>query len=194
MPRIAIDALRPTQFTLGFAEVAKRKRKLTGASPAEIEAKLAEKAVPHVVGPGGVLHIIDHHHFVRIAWEMGLTEVELGEPLGDLSGLDAKTFWTTLEKTDRCWPIDADGNRRPFAAMPTHIRDLTANPWRDLAREVRGKAFEDLDSPFQEFKWGDYFRSFMSRRLIETNFKLACRLAEDLGKLSEAQDLPGFRA
>ena len=38
------------------------------------------------------------------------------------------------------WPIDADGNRRPFAAIPDHVSRLTDNPWRTLARRVR--AFE----------------------------------------------------
>ena len=58
---------------------------------------------------------------------------------------------------------------------------------------MRGKAFDDLDTPFQEFMWGDYFRTFMSRRLIEFQFELAVGLATKLARLSEAQDLPGFR-
>jgi hypothetical protein len=53
-------------------------------------------------------------------------------------------------------------------------------------------AFENLDTPFQEFIWGDYFRTFMSRRLIELQFGLAAELATKLSRLDEAQDLPGF--
>ena len=40
---------------------------------------------------------------------------------------------------------------------------------------------------------GDYFRTFMTRRLIELQFELAVQLATKLARLSEAQDLPGFR-
>jgi hypothetical protein len=98
-----------------------------------------------------------------------------------------------MESKGYCWPIDADGNRRPYAAIPASIGDLTDNVWRTLARRVRGKAFEDLDTPFQEFMWGDYFRTFMTRRLIESEFELAVELATKLARLSEAQDLPGFR-
>ncbi len=58
---------------------------------------------------------------------------------------------------------------------------------------MRGKAFEDLDTPFQEFIWGDYFRTFMSRRLIEFRFELAADLATKLARLSEVPDPPGFR-
>ena len=44
---------------------------------------------------------------------------------------------------------------------------------------MRGKAFEDLDTPYQEFMWGDYFRTFMSRRLIELEFDLAAEVADE---------------
>jgi hypothetical protein len=57
---------------------------------------------------------------------------------------------------------------------------------------VRGEAFEDQDTPFQEFICGDYFHTFMSRRLIESQFDLAVDLATKLGRLAEAEDLPGF--
>ena len=57
---------------------------------------------------------------------------------------------------------------------------------------MRGKAFEDQDTPFQEFMWGDYFRTLVSRRLIELQFDLAAELAMKLARLSEAQDLPGY--
>jgi hypothetical protein len=39
--------------------------------------------------------------------------------------------------------------------------------------------------------WGDYFRTFMSRRLIELEFALA-EVAAKLARLPEAQDLPGY--
>jgi len=103
-------------------------------------------------------------------------------------GVDQK-----MESTGFCWPIDADGNRRPYADIPGHVSDLTDIFWRSLARRVRGKAFENLDTPFQEFMWGDYFRTFMSRRLIESHFELAVDLATKLARVTDAQDLPGFR-
>ena len=40
--------------------------------------------------------------------------------------------------------------------------------------------------------WGDYFRTFMSRRLIELEFALAAEVAAKLSRLPEAQDLPGY--
>jgi len=52
---------------------------------------------------------------------------------------------------------------------------------------VRGQAFENQDTPFQELMWGDYFRTFMSRRLIELQFDLAANLAMKLARLSLAE-------
>jgi hypothetical protein len=40
--------------------------------------------------------------------------------------------------------------------------------------------------------WGEYFRTFMSKRLIETSLDLAEDLALKLAQLDEAQDLPGY--
>jgi hypothetical protein len=60
---------------------------------------------------------------------------------------------------------------------------------------VRGEAFEELDTSFQELIWGDYFPTFMSRRLIVFQFELAADLATKLGRLSEAPaGLPGLFA
>ena len=190
--RVSIERLRPTQLTLGHDDVRRRRAKIAAMSEVDFDAYLERKAVPHVIGPGGAVYMTDHHHLVRALWEEGRTEAVLGLCVADWSRMDARTFWARMDDEALCWPIDADGNRRPFAAIPDHVRDLTDNPWRTLARKVRGKAFEDLDTPFQEFMWGDYFRSFMSRRLIETDVDIAADLAKKLARLGEAQDLPGW--
>ena len=108
-----------------------------------------------------------------MAQSCSLPEAILGDQLADWSDKETKEFWRLMELHHYCWPIDAEGNRRPYAAIPTSIADLTDNIWRTLGRGLRGKAFEDLDTPYQEFMWGDYFRTFMSRRLIELEFALA---------------------
>lgn len=190
--RISVDRLRPTQLTLGLDDVVRRRAKIAAMNERELDAYLEKKAVPHVVGPGGGLWLTDHHHLVRALWEEGKPTAILGERLADWSKLDVKAFWRRMDEQDLCWPIDADGNRRPYAAIPEHVSKMTDNPWRTLARRVRGDAFADLDTPFQEFMWGDYFRSFMSRRLIDTDVDLAADVARRLARLSEAQDLPGW--
>jgi hypothetical protein len=190
--KVQIADLRPTQLTLGFSEVAERAAKLEKQSPADRKSYLEKKAIPHVIGPGKRIYMVDHHHLARALWSINIREAVLGDTLADWSDLEDRPFWRTMEKNGYCWSIDTDGNRRPFAAIPHHISELTDNVWRSLARRVRGEAFEDQDTPFQEFIWGDYFRTFMSRRLIELKFDLAVELAIKLALLAEAEDLPGF--
>jgi hypothetical protein len=190
--KIRIADLRPTQLTLGLSEVAKRAAKIGKMSPKERETYIDRKSIPHVIGPIGRIYMVDHHHMARALWSLDVSEAAIGERLADWSDLEIKPFWRKMEAKGYCWPIDADGNRRPYAAIPHHVKDLTDNVWRSLARELRGTAFEDLDTPFQEFMWGDYFRTFMSRRLIELEFRLAVELATKLAHHSEAQDLPGY--
>ncbi len=67
----------------------------------------------------------------------------LGDRIADWSDLGERPFWRKMEKNSYCWPIDADGNRRPFAAIPHHVGELSDNVWRSLARRVRGGAFAD---------------------------------------------------
>ena len=184
--------LRPTQLTLGLSEVKRRAVKIAKLSPEDREAYFECKAIPHVIG-GKRIYIVDHHYLARALWSLDVREAVLGDQLADWSDFEIGPFWRKMESSGFCWPIDADGNRRPYAAIPHHIGDLTDIVRRSLARELRGKAFEDLDTPFQEFIWGDYFRTFMSRRLIEFQFELAADLATKLARLGEAQDLPGFR-
>ncbi|GGF57965.1 hypothetical protein GCM10007301_17120 [Azorhizobium oxalatiphilum] len=191
---VAIDDLHPTQLTLGLEEVARRAKKMMAMGEAEADALFRRKAIPCVRGPGGQLYLIDHHHLCRAALIAGYKTVYLDTgKLVDRSKLNRADFWDEMEREGNCWPIDADGNRRPYARIPSHVRELTDNPWRTLARAVRGPAFRDDDeTPFKEFMWGEYFRSFMSKRLIETDLDLARDLAIRLAHLDEAQDLPGY--
>ena len=189
---VAIDDLRPTQLSVGLAEVEKRRHKIEAMSDDQLDAYLVKKAVPVAIGPGGDRYIVDHHHLCRALLAAGKDKAVLGEVVGDFSLLDDKTFWPTMHEKGFCWPIDADGHQRPYSKIPRHVADLTGNVWRDLARELRDVAFTDEDTPFQEFMWGDYFRTFMSHRLVAADWDSAVALAVAVARLDEAEDLPGF--
>ncbi len=188
----SIHDLHPTQLTLGLAEVRKRAKMMRGLAPGDLKSLLASKPVPHVLGPEGRIYIIDHHHLCRALLEIGYERVILGSQLEDWSDLDLRAFWARMEAHSYCWPLDANGNRRPYSKIPPHIRELTDNPWRTIARSVRDVAYANQDTPFQEFKWGDYYRSFMTPRLLECDNDLAMDLAVKLSHIDEAHDLPGF--
>jgi hypothetical protein len=190
--RSAIAALHPTQLTLGLSEVKRRGRQMADLSKGDLKALLKDRPVPHVVGPGGRLYMVDHHHLCRALLRIDHDWVYLGTRLADWSSLEPAAFWRKMEAAQYCWPIDMEGNRRPCVKIPDGVEGLTDNPWRTLARGVRGKAYSNEDTPFQEFMWGNYFRSFMTTRLLETDIDLAEKLAIKLARLDEAQDLPGY--
>ncbi|MET3356035.1 ParB-like protein [Xanthobacter autotrophicus] len=191
---VAIDALHPTQLNLGMDEVKRRAQQMAGLSRSALRAQLEKKAVPYVIGPKKRLYMTDHHHLCRALLLAGHDTVLVGRPRedADWSDLDLPTFWHRMEAQGLCWPIDVDGNRRPCVKIPGHISELTDNPWRTLARGVRGDAYTNLDTPFQEFMWGNYYRSFMTTRLLQSDIELAEKLAVKLSRLDEAQDLPGY--
>lgn len=190
---IKIEDLRPTQLSLGLEDVKKRAAKMAHMSSDDLEKLLLKKSIPYVIGPGQNVYIVDHHHLSRALWSIGKEKVYLGKQLADWSDLDIKSFWHRMDDEGYCWAIDAEGQRRPYSAIPKHISELTDNVWRSLARAVRGKAFNNQDTPFQEFIWGDYFRTFMSHRLLEQDFILATHVATKVAHLVEAEDLPGYR-
>lgn len=192
LTEIDIAALHPTQLTLGLQEVERRAGIMRGLSRRELRALLESKPVPFVVGPKRRLYMIDHHHLCRALLAAGHETVLLGEARADWSGLDLRAFWHRMETDGLCWPIDVEGNRRPCVKIPRHVSELTDNPWRTLARGVRGEAYANEDTPFQEFMWGNYYRSFMTTRLLETDIVLAEKLAVKVSLLDEAQDLPGY--
>jgi hypothetical protein len=190
---ILIDDLRPTQLTLGLEDVARRAKKMALLRASELNVLLKKKSIPYVVGPKKEIYIVDHHHLCRALWIIDKKKALLGEELADWSDLDNKQFWKKMDSSGYCWAIDSHGHRRPYSAIPKHIRELTDNVWRSLARAVRGRAFTNQDTPFQEFIWGDYFRTFMSERLIKQDFELAQKVATSISHLKEAEDLPGFK-
>jgi len=189
---IRIDVLHPTQLTLGMREVKRRAKAMQALSRPELAALIARKAIPHVIGPRGRPYIVDHHHLCRALLRIDHDKVVLGEQVADWSDLDLPSFWHRMESANLCWPIDTEGNRRPCVKIPSHVKELTDNPWRTLARGVRGRGYSNEDTPFQEFMWGNYYRSFMTTRLLEVDLDLAEELAIKVSRLDEAQDLPGY--
>lgn len=189
---IKIDLLHPTQLTLGLSEVKRRAKAMDAMSKSELKALVASKPIPHVRGPGGQIYMVDHHHLCRALQRIDENKAMLGAQVADWSDLDLHGFWQRMEQESLCWPIDVHGNRRPCVKIPPNVKDLTDNPWRTLARGVRGRAYTNQDTPFQEFMWGNYYRSFMTTRLLEVELELAEELAIKVSRLDEAQDLPGY--
>ena len=192
---VAIAELRPTQITVGFREVAEKRREWSDR--AEKSAKkaaqfLGSHLAPTVLGPGGRHYLIDHHHLVLALQQAKQTEV-LVTVAADLSSLPKTAFWTYLDNRALCHPYDAAGKRRSFEDIPKRIADLADDPYRSLAGELRRVGgFAKDATPFSEFLWADFLRPRVKAKQIVEHFSAALEKALALSKTEAATYLPGW--
>jgi hypothetical protein len=192
---VAIAELRPTQITVGFREVAEKRREWRDRS--EKSAKkaaqyLGSHMVPTVLGPSGRHYLTDHHHLALALHEEKQTNV-LVTVMVDLSALPKTAFWTYLDNRALCHPYDAAGKRRDFDAIPRSIAGLTDDPYRSLAGELRRVGgFAKDTTPFSEFLWADFLRPRVKAKQINEHFSAALEKALALSKTDVAAYLPGW--
>jgi len=187
-----IDALRPTQITVGFAEVAKKRRSWAGLDKRERKARMREQLFPAVKGPSGGFYILDHHHTALALHQEASDYVQVGL-VEDLSSLTEVAFWTYLDHFSWLHAYDARGRRRPFSSIPRALQDLRDDPFRSLAAEVRDAGgFSKPAEPFQEYLWADFFRAaFRTKQLRDKHGKVVEKAIE-LAKSRDAKHLPGW--
>jgi hypothetical protein len=189
---VAIAELRPTQMTVGFREVAEKRREWRERGAQKAAKYLGGHMVPTVLGPRGRHYLVDHHHLALALHEAGQDEV-LATVIADLSGLSKGSFWTYLDNRAWCHPYDAEGERRDFDAIPKSVAGLADDPYRSLAGELRrAGGFAKDTTPFSEFLWADFLRGRVKARQIADRFSAALEKALSLARSEEAAYLPGW--
>jgi len=189
---VPIDELRPTQMTVGFREVAEKRREWRERSDKHAGEYLGSHMVPAVLGPKGRHYLVDHHHLALALREEKQSDV-LVNVIANLSSLSKGSFWTYLDNRAWCHPYDGDGRRRDFDAMPKRIADLRDDPYRSLAGELRrAGGFAKDTTPFSEFLWADFLRSRVTRKQIAGRFTAALEKAMTLARSEAAGYLPGW--
>jgi hypothetical protein len=189
---IPISKLRPTQMTVGFREVERKRREWDDSGNKERAQLLRSHVVPVVIGPKGHHYLIDHHHFARALREAGATSVPVNV-VADLSQLAKDEFWVFLDNRDWCHAYDGDGRRCDLEQIPKHLDDLADDPFRSLVAElIRAGGCPKSDTPFFEFLWADFLRRRIARKLVEKDFDHALSEALDLATSAEAKGLPGW--
>ena len=189
---VALDKLRPTQITAGFAEIAQKRATWARLGKKGRAALLDSHWFPSVLGPRGRHYIVDHHHLGLALLQQGVERVRV-TVLADLSYLDLAIFWRVMEQRNWAHPFDQMGERRGFDAIPTRIAQLVDDPYRSLAgflRQAGGYAKDT--SPFAEFLWADYLRPHIGRATIERSMETAVREAMGLSRSPLARYLPGW--
>jgi hypothetical protein len=189
---VKIEELRPTQMTVGFREVAEKRKEWRERSDQKAGEYLGKHMAPAVLGPKGRYYLVDHHHLVLALLQEKQTQV-LVTVIADLSALSKASFWTYMDNRAWCHPYDADGKRRDFDAIPKQVSDLADDPYRSLSGELRrAGGFAKDTTPFSEFLWADFLRQRVRAKQINDRFSAAIEKAMALAKSDEAAYLPGW--
>jgi hypothetical protein len=165
-----LSELRPTQVTVGYDEVAFKRRQWVERADEENCRFIFEHHFPAVQGPSSYYYIVDGHHLGR-----ALSLIE------NMSHLDETEFWRVMNSRRLIYSYDALGRRRDFAEMPKALSELTDDPFRGLAARVRRSGEHEKDStPFVEFQWAESFRNYISLPALRTYPERALECAKEL--------------
>ena len=189
---VAIADLRPMQITVGYHEVAEKRRRWAELPDDKRALFLGRHMIPVVLGPKGRPYVTDHHHLVRALQMEGCDNV-VTTVIKDLSSLERDAFWVYCDNRAWCHPYSAAGVRMAFADIPRRIADLEDDPFRSLAGALRrvGGFAKDV-TPFSEFIWADFLRRRLKRSLVDSDFSASVIKALTLAKSPEAKYLPGW--
>ncbi len=196
--RASLDALHPTQMTIGAAEVQAKRSQWSRLRRKEREALLASHWFPAVRGPGGRHYIVDHHHLGLALTQESVEQVWVMQ-LADFSEAELPMFWRLMEFHQWAHPYDERGRRCGWDRMPQQLARLSDDPYRSLAGAVRRAGGYAKDTaPFVEFLWADFFRTRFAPKDLRSGKGNAALpeqvLHEALGLAhgAEARYLPGW--
>ncbi|MGC5781450.1 ParB-like protein [Methylobacterium sp. NFXW15] len=189
---VKIADLRPTQMTVGYREVAEKRRRWQSYNAEKKRVFLGAHMVPTLLGPKKRHYVIDHHHLSRALYEEGVEEV-LVTVVSDLHHLAKDEFWTVCDHKSWVHPYDETGVRRDFHDIPKSMDSLKDDPFRSLAGELRrAGGFAKDTTPFSEFLWADFLRRNIKEKRVEDDFSAALEKALSLAKSGDAGHLPGW--
>jgi hypothetical protein len=184
--------LRPTQMSVGLAEVAAKRQEWAALSRKQRRETLQRQVFPAVLGPKQRHYIIDHHHLGLALIEEGVEQVWIALH-DDLSWLAPEVFWRTMEFRAWAHPFDPGGRRREYRDMPRRLGDLQDDPYRSLAGRVRqAGGYAKSPAPFAEFLWADFLRARVGAGMLRREPRRALRAGLRLAKSAEARYLPGW--
>jgi hypothetical protein len=184
--------LHPTQLTVGVIVVQDKKKHLEALSPADRQSFMKAHPMPAVLGPQETLYITDHHHLGRAAFEAKLASgfflVE-----ADLSKSTPEAFWKEMNENQWVHPLDENGVRHYYAAIPDRLDKLVDDVYRSLAGYVRDAGgFEKTPTAFAEFIWADFFRRNVAIETVRSDFQTAVQAGLSLARSKWAKQIPGF--
>lgn len=187
---VAIGDLRPTQMTVGYREVERKRREWR--TRADGGDYLGRHMIPVVSGPQNSFWMIDNHHLARALHEEGVDKV-LVRVVADLGHVRDRLFKTFMDNRNWFHPFDAKGRRHKLGKIPHHVDGLADDPYRSLAGELRrAGGYAKDDTPFSEFLWADFLRRHVSADTLAKDFGAAVETALGIARTPPAAYLPGW--
>lgn len=189
---VKLKHLRPTQMTVGFAEVEKKRKSWQGLNANARRKAMRQELFPAIKGPAKTFYILDHHHAAVALLRDKSDTVQVGV-VKDLSALNAHDFWVFLDHYSWVHPYDDSGKRCTFKEMPAAFEDLKDDPYRSLAGALRDAGgFAKSDAPFLDFLWANHLRAFIARKTLDRSPKQALSEALTLARSKKSAYLPGW--
>ena len=184
--------LRPTQITVGYAEVQAKRAAWARMAKPDRKRFLNSHWFPAVRGPSNNFYVVDHHHLGLALVQEGVTQGFVVQ-LNDFSQLNKDEFWTLMEHHQWVHPYDGEGKRLSPAALPKSLDGLADDPYRSLAGAVRNAGgFPKDQTPFAEFLWADFFRRRIKPAKLQREPDGALGAALELCHSKAAAHLPGW--
>jgi len=192
LKEVELRLLRPTQMTVGFKEVEKKRDSWNKLDAKRRRMAMRHQLFPVLKGPKKSFYIIDHHHTAAALVKEKSESVLVGV-VKDLSRLKLEDFWIFMDHYSWVHPYDEDGKRCGFEKIPSNFEELRNDPYRSLAGEVRDAGgFAKSDAPFLEFLWANHFRGAIPRKLMDDAPQKALRQALALARSKKSSHLPGW--
>ena len=195
MKSLDVLDLRPTQFVLGMKEIEYKVETIAKFSKKEWELYRDDHVIPVVKGPRKQIYMIDHHHFARACWELGLKDFKI-EVKKDLTTYSPQQFWNFMIRKEWTYLHDQFGmGPHSPEALPADVRCMADDPYRSLAWTVREeKGFNKADEiPFFEFRWAAFYRQNLGLTLhSKSDFSQAIQAAKKISRSKDAAHLPGY--
>lgn len=179
---LAIAAIRPTQMTVGYREVAEKRRRWRASRNTGSSKRSDRRAVPVVVGPDLAHYALDRHHWLCALTAEGVKDAPI-YVVADLREVGTSRFWSELDRRGWCRPFDAQGRRQDYSEIPSSMSALNDDPFRSLASALRrAGGYTKNDTLFSEFAWADYLRQFMQVKDVDDDFDAALQAALALSR------------